>query len=116
PGSPDEAAGGDAGAALLVGPAPGDGGGGGPLLAELIGEASATEEFLDRWRTPGEPRSKLWEERFGEGRYLALGQRAWEGALKAAGLVADEVDRVLVAGSQARAVSGLARKLDLGDR
>ncbi len=112
PGSPDEAAGGDAGAALLVGPAEADG----TLLAEVIGEASVTEEFLDRWRAPGEPRSKLWEERFGEGRYLACGQRAWEDALKSAGLVADQVARVLVAGSQARAVGGLAKSLGVADR
>src|SRR5919108_951081 len=104
PGSPDEASGGDAGAALLVGPVEADDEGG--LLAELIGEASVTEEFLDRWRTPGDTRSKLWEERFGEGRYLAVGQRAWEDALKSAGLVADQVDRVLIGGSQARAGGG----------
>jgi hydroxymethylglutaryl-CoA synthase len=115
PGSPDEAAGGDAGAALLVGP-PDDEAGGAGLLAEVIGEASVTEEFLDRWRAPGESRSKLWEERFGEGRYLACGQRAWEDALKSAGLVADQVDRVLVAGSQARAVGGLAKSLGVADR
>jgi hydroxymethylglutaryl-CoA synthase len=112
PGSPDEASGGDAGAALLVGEGDAESG----LLAELVGEASATEEFLDRWRTPGDTRSKLWEERFGEGRYLALGQRAWEDALKSASLVADQVDRVLIAGSQARAVAGLARKLGVGEK
>jgi hydroxymethylglutaryl-CoA synthase len=111
PGSPDEATGGDAAAALLVGPAASGG-----LLAEVIGEASVTEEFLDRWRAPGDGRSKLWEERFGEGRYLALGQRAWEDALKAAGLVADQVDRVLVAGSQARAVSGIGRALGVAEK
>jgi hydroxymethylglutaryl-CoA synthase len=112
PGSPDEASGGDAGAALLVG----EGGAERGLLAELIGEASVTEEFLDRWRAPGDTRSKLWEERFGEGRYLAVGQRAWEDALKSAGLVADQVDRVLIAGSHARAVGSLARKLGVGEK
>ena len=44
-----------------------------PLLAELIGGGRATEEFLDRWRTPGDARSKVWEERFGETRYVPLG-------------------------------------------
>jgi hydroxymethylglutaryl-CoA synthase len=68
PGSADEAAGGDAAAALLVGDDAD-----GPLLAEYIGGASATEEFLDRWRTPGDVRSKQWEERFGETKYVALG-------------------------------------------
>jgi hydroxymethylglutaryl-CoA synthase len=111
PGSTDEATGGDAGSALLVGS-----GTDGELLAEVIGMASATEEFLDRWRAPGEVRSKLWEERFGEGRYLSLAPRAWEDALKDAGLVAEQVDRVLIAGAQARAVNGLAKRLALGER
>src|SRR5690606_19700887 len=44
PGSSDEAAGGDGAAALLVGSEHD-----GPLLAEVVATASATEEFLDRW-------------------------------------------------------------------
>jgi hydroxymethylglutaryl-CoA synthase len=111
PGSADEAAGGDAGAALLVGSADD-----GPLLAEVVGTGSATEEFLDRWRAPGDLRSKQWEERFGENRYVALGAAAWDDALKAAGLVADQVDRVVVAASHARAATTLAKRLRLGDR
>jgi 3-hydroxy-3-methylglutaryl CoA synthase/uncharacterized OB-fold protein len=110
PGSPDEAAGGDGAAALLIGEGTADA----PLLAELLGSGSATDEFLDRWRTPGDDRSKLWEERFGEGRYLAVGQRAWDEALKSAGLVADQVDRLVIAGSHARAVTRLASKLGAG--
>src|SRR2546426_1088892 len=73
PGGADEAMGGDGAAAILVGE--------GPVIAEHLGGASATEEFLDRWRRPGEPRSKLWEERFGETKYVALGERAWREAL-----------------------------------
>jgi hydroxymethylglutaryl-CoA synthase len=111
PGSADEAAGGDAGAALLVGSADD-----GPLLAEVVGTGSATEEFLDRWRSPGDLRSKQWEERFGENRYVALGAAAWDDALKAAGLVADQVDRVVVAASHPRAATTLAKRLRLGDR
>jgi 3-hydroxy-3-methylglutaryl CoA synthase/uncharacterized OB-fold protein len=111
PGSSDEAAGGDAASALLVGSSDD-----GPLLAEVLGTGSATEEFLDRWRTPGDTRSKLWEERFGENRYVALGARAWDDALKAAGLVVDQVDRVVVATSHGRAATTLGRKLGLGDR
>ena len=75
----------------------------GPVLAELLGGGWATEEFLDRWRTPGDARSKVWEERFGETRYVPLGQAAWDDALKTAGLVADQVDHVVVAGPHARA-------------
>jgi hydroxymethylglutaryl-CoA synthase len=111
PGSADEAAGGDAAAALVVGTDDH-----GPLVAEVVGTGSATEEFLDRWRTPGDTGSKLWEERFGEGRYLALGTRAWDDALKAAGLVADQVDRLVIATSHGRAAVALGRKLGLGDR
>ncbi|HEX6167195.1 MAG TPA: OB-fold domain-containing protein [Acidimicrobiales bacterium] len=111
PGSDDEAAGGDAAAALLVGSADD-----GPLVAEVVAWGSATEEFLDRWRTPGEARSKVWEERFGQARYVALGARAWDDALKAGGLATGEVDRVVVATSHPRAAVALGRSLGLGDR
>ena len=62
PTSGDESAGGDAGAAVVVA----DDGPASPVVAELLGGASATDEFVDRWRAPGEQRAKLWEERFGE--------------------------------------------------
>jgi 3-hydroxy-3-methylglutaryl CoA synthase len=71
PGSTDEAEGGDAAAAVLVGDDAD-----GPVLAEHLGGASATVEFLDRWRTPGDIRSKLWEERFGESQYVPLAAAA----------------------------------------
>jgi hydroxymethylglutaryl-CoA synthase len=111
PGSLDESTGGDGASALLVGTAAD-----GPLLAEEIGAASVTDEFLDRWRTPGDVRSKVWEPRFGESRYVALGAKAWDDALKSAGLVADQVDTVIVAGSHARAAASLAEKLGVGDK
>jgi hydroxymethylglutaryl-CoA synthase len=81
----------------------------GDLLAEYLGGASATEEFLDRWRAPGELRSRQWEERFGEGRYTALGEEAWERAVKATGVA--EVDHVAVVGTQARAAATLAKRV-----
>src|SRR5438552_18957056 len=65
PGSADEAGGGDGAAAFLFGS--GDG-----VIAELTGQTSATAEFLDRWRTPGDFASSTWEERFGLGLYLPL--------------------------------------------
>src|SRR5204863_872873 len=72
PGGADERDGGDAAAAFLFGgeasggPAGGGGapGGAAPVLAELVATASTTDEFLDRWRTPGAPASRVWEERF----------------------------------------------------
>ena len=107
PGGADEVAGGDAAACLLIA----DDGPGGPVIAELLGAASATDEFTDRWRTPGERRSKVWEERFGETRYLPLGRDAWSRGLKAAGLEAGDVDRVIVTGMHARAAKALLAKL-----
>jgi 3-hydroxy-3-methylglutaryl CoA synthase/uncharacterized OB-fold protein len=109
PNGVDESEGGDAAVALLVG----DGGDGdaGPLLAEHLGGASATEEFLDRWREPGDIRSKAWEERFSETKYLPLGEQAWNDALKAAELTPEQVDRVVVTGQHSRAVKSLARRL-----
>jgi hydroxymethylglutaryl-CoA synthase len=104
PTSADESAGGDAGAAALIGE-------GDDVVAEFVASASATDEFTDRWRSPGSGVSKLWEERFGEQRYLALGQDAVARALKAAGLDVGDVGRVIVTGMHARAVAGLRRKL-----
>ena len=62
----------------------------GPVVAELLGRRSATEEFLDRWRTPGDVRSKLWEEQVRRDHATSpLGQQAWKEALQGAGLDAD---------------------------
>ena len=111
PGGPDEAAFGDGAAALVIA-----GDDDAPLLAEVIGGGRATEEFLDRWRTPGDQRSKLWEERFGETRYVPLGIAAWEDALRSADLVADEVDHVIVTGTHTRANGAFAKKIAAGER
>jgi hydroxymethylglutaryl-CoA synthase len=105
PGGPDEAAGGDGAAALLVG-SDADG----PVLAELVAWTSLTEEFLDRWRTPGAPASKLWEERFGENRYAALGAEALKLALGDAGLGPDDVSTLIVAGLRGRAAGTVAAR------
>jgi hydroxymethylglutaryl-CoA synthase len=103
PGGPDEAAGGDGAAALVVG-SDADG----PVLAEVLATASATEEFLDRWRLPGEPASRLWEERFGETRYAALGAEALKLALAEAGADAAQLRYLAVAGLHGKAVRAVA--------
>ena len=53
PGGSDEALGGDGAAALIVGDDSD-----GPVIAEYLGGASATEEFIERWRVPG--RRRIW--------------------------------------------------------
>jgi hydroxymethylglutaryl-CoA synthase len=111
-GGPDEALFGDGAAALVVGE-PADGA---PLLAEVIGKGGATEEFLDRWRTPGASSSKVWEERFGETRYVPLGVAAWDAALEHAGIAADQVDLVAIAGTHGRANRALAKRLGVSGR
>jgi hydroxymethylglutaryl-CoA synthase len=106
PTSADESTGGDGGAAVLIGEGP-------DVLATLVATASATDEFTDRWRAPGERQSKLWEERFGENRYVELGIDAFTRALDSAGVAAAEVGRVVVTGMHSRAIASLTKKLGL---
>jgi 3-hydroxy-3-methylglutaryl CoA synthase len=101
PGSADEAQGGDAAAAMLVGD--------GDVIAAYLGGASATKEFLERWRTPGDKRSKTWEDRFGEAMYAPLAEHAWNAALKVADIT--DVDVLCVAGMHARSVGRVATRL-----
>jgi 3-hydroxy-3-methylglutaryl CoA synthase len=74
-----------------------------PVLAEPIAAASVTAEFLERWRMPGDPASRQWEERFGEHAYGPLAEAAVASALKQAGLTGSELASVIVAGSHGRA-------------
>jgi hydroxymethylglutaryl-CoA synthase len=104
PGGADEREGGDGAVAFLVGP----GRPGAPVLAEPLGWASATGEFLDRWRTPGEVHSQVWEERFGEFAYLPLADAAFSAALKRAGATPADLDHLVVAGPHSRAVRSFA--------
>ena len=106
PGSADEANGGDGAAAVIVGDDSH-----GPVIAEYLGGASVTEEFIDRWRTPGDAQSGNWEERFGETQYLPLGENAWKRGLDAAGIGADQVDHLIVSSLHARSVRSLTPRL-----
>jgi 3-hydroxy-3-methylglutaryl CoA synthase/uncharacterized OB-fold protein len=108
PTSADESQGGDGAAALVIGDESA-----GRVIAEHLGGASATNEFLDRWRLPGQARTKQWEERFGELQYLPLAEQAWNGALKAAELTLDDVDRVIVTGVHARTIKSAPAKLGI---
>ena len=71
------------------------------------GRGAASDEFLDRWRVPGETDSHVWEERFGEELYVPLAREAFAAALKDAGLAEGDVDHAIVdrparAGGQGR--------------
>ncbi|MHB1517950.1 MAG: OB-fold domain-containing protein [Acidimicrobiales bacterium] len=107
PTSADETSGGDgAGAAMIA-----DDTTELPVIAEYLGGASVTDEFVDRWRAPGARRSRTWEERFGETRYVPLGSEVWSTALEGAGMDAEAIDRVAVTGMHARGVGLLSRSL-----
>jgi 3-hydroxy-3-methylglutaryl CoA synthase/uncharacterized OB-fold protein len=100
PGSADERGGGDAAAAFLFGE--------GEPLATVLAEASATAEFLDRWRRPGELASGQWEERFGVEAYSPLIADAVGRALAAAGV--EEPDHVIVSSPHARTAATAAKR------
>jgi 3-hydroxy-3-methylglutaryl CoA synthase/uncharacterized OB-fold protein len=104
PGGGDERDGGDGSAAFLFA----DDAAEARVIVEPIGGASATAEFLDRWRLPGEAASRQWEERFGEHAYVPLGEAALSEALKSAGVTAPGLSRLIVAGPHGRAVKRLA--------
>ena len=104
PGGPDERDGGDGAAALLCA----DDSRELPVLAEPVAHASATAEFLERWRVPGEPASHQWEERFGEHAYVPLGEAAVTEALKHAGVTAPAIHHWIITGPHTRAAKRLA--------
>ena len=101
-GSADERDGGDGAAAFLFADS-------GDAIAEVVAEASASAEFLDRWRTPGESASSVWEERFGLEAYTPLIDDASKRALAAAGI--DQPDHVIVSSPHSRAATAAAKKI-----
>jgi hydroxymethylglutaryl-CoA synthase len=80
-------------------------------VAELIGRGAASDEFLDRWRVPGETDSHVWEERFGEELYVPLAREAFAAALKDAGLAESDVDHAIATGLHVRAVKAVTKGL-----
>lgn len=102
-GSADEAAGGDGAAAVVIGD-------GDQVVAEYLGGASEVAEFLDRWRQPGENRSKVWDDKFSEVTYGRVGRAAYASALAAVGLSAEQVDTVVVSAPTARIGAAFAAK------
>ena len=109
PASEDEAMGGDGAAAFIVGTE--------DLIAEYVGGASATQEFLDRWRNESEPFiqqpfTQQWEERFAEQPYLSLFNSALSQALQSSKLEIKDLDSVAVIGTHSRSVKSAARSFD----
>ncbi len=102
-GGAEESQAGDGAAAFLFAPSGG--------VAEVLGQASATDEFLDRWRVPGETASRQWEDRFGEEALVPPARAAFAEALRLAGLGAEDVDHLVVAGLHARAVTSVRSSL-----
>ncbi|MFE5028220.1 OB-fold domain-containing protein [Streptomyces sp. NPDC056656] len=94
-GGADERTGGDASAAYLFGDD--------ETLADITHIASATAEFIDRWRAPGSTHAHTWEERFGEQRYAELADQLLT-TLDKQGVDLDGIDRFAVAGINPRAV------------
>ncbi|NGO49036.1 hydroxymethylglutaryl-CoA synthase family protein, partial [Streptomyces ureilyticus] len=105
PGGTDESAGGDGAAAFVFGGHRD----GAPVIAELLAHDTVSDELLDRWRLPGAPASRVWEERFAEEIYVDLAGRALGAALDRAKLSADAVDHFAVAGLHARACAAVRR-------
>jgi hydroxymethylglutaryl-CoA synthase len=103
PGGTDESNGGDAAVALCLGSE--------NVIAEFVGSAAATAEFLDRWRIPGEDASRVWEERFGETVYLELAEAALSQLHKSSGIALTDIDHVIVTGTHDRAVRRVRRQL-----
>jgi 3-hydroxy-3-methylglutaryl CoA synthase/uncharacterized OB-fold protein len=102
-GGAEERDAGDGAAAFVFGPS--------GAVAELIGRGSSSDEFLDRWRVPGELDSHVWEERFGEEQYVPLAREAFADALKDAGVAEGEVQHAVVVGLHTRAVKAVSAGL-----
>ena len=83
-----------------------------PVVAELVGSASVTDEFVERWRAPGEQRTKIWDDKFSEISYVPLGVQAWNAALAAAGLTANDVAAAAVVAPSQRVARSVGGKLD----
>ncbi|WP_328437002.1 OB-fold domain-containing protein [Streptomyces sp. NBC_00444] len=106
PGGSDESAGGDGAAAFVFGGHRDST----PVIAELLAHDTVSDEILDRWRLPGSPTSRVWEERFAEEIYVDLAGKALTAALDRAGLDIAAVDHLIVSGLHARACSSVRRR------
>ncbi|MHB8511792.1 MAG: OB-fold domain-containing protein [Actinomycetota bacterium] len=106
PSSSDEKDGGDAAAAFVFDPSASEK----DAIAEVIGRSAISAELLDRWKLPGANASVVWEERFGEYAYVPLARKAFDDALKSAGITAEEIDHLIITGPHARSVKTMIAK------
>ncbi len=106
-GSAEEASGGDAASALIIGDESPDT----PVLAEIMGTASRTAEFIDRWRTPGDTHSKIWDEKFSGVTLVPLAVAALTDACAAADITPAELIAVAVSAPTARMAKTVGGKL-----
>ncbi len=100
PGSADEAEGADLAAAFVIGTEP---------VAELVGSASVSSEFLERWREPGAVRTRTWEDRFGVEEYVPVARRAIDDVLGRCELKIEDLAHVVLSTPHSRARTTLAK-------
>lgn len=99
PGSSAERDGGDAAAVFRFG-------GPGEPIAEVVANASLSLELMDTWRAAGDPRARVWEERFSASVYEPSLRDVGIDALKEAGL--DQPTTILVATPDGRVAARVA--------
>ncbi len=97
PGAATELSHGDAGVALLFGPAE-------DSIAELVDSASVTDEVLDHWRLPSEATLQASEDRFPVSRLLPAVDRAL------AKLSIDTVEHVIVSAPSSRVAAAAGQR------
>ena len=103
-GGSDERDGGDAAASFSFGESS-------DPAAWLIAVASRSAEFLDRWRLPSSMTGTTWEERFGQSKYVPLGEEAVKDVLDRAGVSIRDVAGVVVTSPNLRASRALSAHL-----
>ncbi len=102
PGGGREAMGGDGAAAFVFGPDD-------EAAARVIASASCTEVFLDTWRSPDMRFPKQWEERFGADIHVPAFGELLQRTLKLAGQKPADITRVILDGTNDRAVKAVLR-------
>lgn len=103
PAGPEEIESGDAAVAFLATA------GHEPVVAELLATTTATEEYLDRWRLPGDALASHWEENLAVTVTTPLVADAVGRLLDEAGIAAEQVDHLVVSSANRRAIRAAAK-------